>query len=46
MITFVTFLCDRISYKNAFKSPSIQFIPLMFVNVDIGDTSKDPRREF
>jgi hypothetical protein len=46
MITFITFLCDGISYENTLKSSSIKFVLLMFMNVNIGDTPKDPWGNF
>jgi hypothetical protein len=46
MITFITFLCDGISYENTLKSYNIKFVSLMFINVNIGDTPKDPRGNF
>jgi len=41
MITFVTLLCDRISYENTLKSSSIKFVSVMFMNVNIGDIPKN-----
>jgi hypothetical protein len=46
MITFVTFLCDGIPYENTLKSSSIKFVSVMFMNVDISDTLKNPRENF
>jgi len=46
MIAFVTFLCDGLSYENILKSSSIKFVSLIFINVNIGDTPKDPWGNF
>lgn len=46
MITFVILLCGGITYINIFESSRIKFASLMFMNVDIGDTPKNPWGDF